>query len=226
MRKTNLYEIAENGGGVELSPFDIKVFHGASNVLRNTDEGAFITSEIFSANGWDETPELREKVTESLRKIDAAGLLNIPEFHKGEYDEVPYDDMPTPWDGQRGTTWHGLNADAMAAILDELWGAGTFDNERWDEWFKMYGSPYRVMPSKYETEKAIHWQVTAIPDDSAERITMAQFHVKSDAQAYAKTLGEDWEPMVTGIDSFKCLCSLKHPANTAKRDFSLSDGWF
>lgn len=99
-----------------------------------------------------------------------------------------------------GMTWNGLNAEGMAAILDDLWGAGEFDDEQWNEWFKMYGSPYRVMPSKHETEQAIHWQVTAIPDDSAERITMAQFHVKSDAQAYAKTLGEDWEPMVTAVN--------------------------
>lgn len=90
MRKINLYEIAENGGGVELSPFDIKVFHGASNVLRNTDEGAFMTSEIFPANGWEETPEASARVLESLRKIDAAGLLRIPEFHKYEREpEIP-----------------------------------------------------------------------------------------------------------------------------------------
>lgn len=199
MRKINLYEIAENGGGVELSPFDIKVFHGASNVLQNTDEGAFMISEIFPANGWEETPEQRKKVTESLRKIDAAGLLNIPEFHKGEYDEVPYDDMPTPRDGQRGTTWHGLNSEAMASILDELWGAGTFDDETWNEWFKMYGSPYRVMPSKHDTEKAMNWCVTAIPDDEMERVTMAMFSAKPDADAYADTMGDEWEPMVTAI---------------------------
>jgi len=82
MNKINLEEIKGNGGGVEFSPFDVKVFHGAFNVLRNTDEAEFLTTEIFPANHWEETPELRAKVMESLRKIDAAGLLFIPELHK------------------------------------------------------------------------------------------------------------------------------------------------
>ena len=138
-----------------------------------------------------------------------AGQYGIPENENGELESlraifgnmsIVMSNAAHMLEKSAGATWNGLNAEGMAAILDDLWGAGAFDNERWDEWFKMYGSPYRVMPSKHETEQAIHWQVTAIPDDSAERITMAQFHVKSDAQAYAKTLGEDWEPMVTAVN--------------------------
>ena len=109
------------------------------------------------------------------------------------------DELEERGEPTNGTTWHGLNAEAMASILDELWGAGKFDDETWDEWFKMYGSPYRVMPSKRDTENAMNWQVTAIPDDEMERVTMALFSSKSDADAYADIMGYEWEPMVTAI---------------------------
>jgi len=45
----------------------------------------------------------------------------------------------------------------------------------------------------------MNWQVTAIPDDEMERVTMALFSSKSDADAYADIMGYEWEPMVTAI---------------------------
>lgn len=196
-----------SGGGVELSPFDIEMFHGALSVLRNTDEGDFMTSVIFPVMGLEETPERREKVTESLRKIDAAGLLYIPEFHKDEYDKVPYDDMPTPWDGQRGTTWNGLNAKAMASVLDYFFdNTSALDNDGWNELFKMHGSPYRVdyyggvyaeaLPVEAEgggekEEKApanaLHWRVVGT-DEQGNPIILGAFYTKGDAEEYALSL--------------------------------------
>lgn len=46
--------------------------------------------------------------------------------------------------------WRGLDAEAMADILDTLWGAGAVDDDQWNEWFEEYGSPYRVPPTEAE----------------------------------------------------------------------------
>ena len=46
--------------------------------------------------------------------------------------------------GDERITWNGLDAYGMAAVLDDLFGAGTFDDDQWNEWFRDYGSPYRV----------------------------------------------------------------------------------
>ena len=129
MRKIDLSGIAENGERIELTPFDVKVFHGASSVLKCTDEGNFITTEIFPVNGWEETPEMRERVNYSLRKIDAAGQLVIPEFHEGSERE----------EDESRTTWNGLDAEAMAAMLDDLRGSGALDDDMLDEWRRMRG---------------------------------------------------------------------------------------
>ena len=62
-------------------------------------------------------------------------------------------------------TWNGLDFYGMAAILDDLWGGGSFDDDQWDEWFEMYGSPYRVAKSEHERlmERHAMWGLDAAP---------------------------------------------------------------
>ena len=88
--------------GVTLSAFDVEVHKAAMILLNCTDEGEFLTSELIPCMGWEDSFKMRHAVSESLRKLDAAGLL--PHVDVGERD---------PWE-----TWAG-EADTMMEPADE-----------------------------------------------------------------------------------------------------------
>lgn len=189
--------------GITFTLFDRTVYCAALTLLKSTDEAEFLTTEIIPIIGLSDTPEHRAEVLESLRKIDAAGLLRVPEFHAEEDTEEA-----------DGTTWYGLDAKAMASVLDIVFDSDFLDNEEWNELFERHGSPYRVARPKgsvYDEARPIaawsgveldgegdapgnplHWRVDSVVD--GRPLTMAAFYTKGDAEDYAERLNAAAHP--------------------------------
>ena len=216
MKKINLDETIGSGDMVYLTHFDEAVANAVTTLER---EGAKIFDAydvhvtIYGEDRDASKPVESDRINESIDKLRGTmvtnGAFSAPLLSCTRIlvngDTVSYAFVSPAAAADGGTTWKGLDADAMAHLLEEIYGSGTYDDGEWNTIFKEYGSPYRVMPSPAETVKAVHWVVTAIPDDGAERVAMALFHERGDAQAYAKTLGEGREPFVSSADYLECL---------------------
>lgn len=79
-------EIKTNG--VIITPFDSKVLTAVAVIGENTDEAAFLDTDIYPVMGIGDTPENRERVEASISKLQKAGLLTVENvFSWGENED-------------------------------------------------------------------------------------------------------------------------------------------